>query len=116
VNPVVPNNRVDIADVANIVDAFKNLAYPFTGPVACPQSHENGFQCGRRCREKESVHIRDIAALVDCFKELPTALPLVVCDLAPETPDKRIDIRDVSAGVDAFKGLQYPYSAPTSCP
>ncbi|MBI1826804.1 MAG: hypothetical protein HY287_11160 [Planctomycetes bacterium] len=60
--------------------------------------------------------IRDIPALVDCFKELPTALPLVVCDLVPETPDKRIDIRDVAAGVDAFKGLPYPYSAPTSCP
>ena len=63
-----------------------------------------------------SVDIRDIAALVDCFRELPTALPLVVCDLVPETPDKRIDVRDVAAGVDAFKELQYPYSAPTSCP
>ncbi|MBI1827765.1 MAG: hypothetical protein HY287_07735 [Planctomycetes bacterium] len=36
VNPAVPNERVDIADVANIVDAFKNLAYPFPGPTACP--------------------------------------------------------------------------------
>ena len=36
VNPAVPNGRVDIADVANIVDAFKNLAYPFPGPTACP--------------------------------------------------------------------------------
>jgi hypothetical protein len=36
VNPAVPNERVDIADVANIVDAFKNLAYPFPGPAACP--------------------------------------------------------------------------------
>jgi len=36
VNPAIPNSRVDIADVANIVDAFKNLAYPFPGPAACP--------------------------------------------------------------------------------
>jgi hypothetical protein len=40
----------------------------------------------------------------------------VVCDLVPETPDKRIDIRDVAAGVDAFKGIKYPYSALASCP
>ncbi|MBI3834910.1 MAG: CRTAC1 family protein [Planctomycetes bacterium] len=36
VNPAIPNGRVDIADVANVVDAFKNLAYPFPGPAGCP--------------------------------------------------------------------------------
>ncbi|MBI1825002.1 MAG: right-handed parallel beta-helix repeat-containing protein [Planctomycetes bacterium] len=36
VNPAIPNGRVDIADVANIVDGFKNLAYPLLGPSACP--------------------------------------------------------------------------------
>ncbi|MBI3834995.1 MAG: hypothetical protein HY287_11760 [Planctomycetes bacterium] len=36
VNPAIPNERVDIADVANIVDGFKNLAYPYPGPAACP--------------------------------------------------------------------------------
>ncbi|MBI1827323.1 MAG: thrombospondin type 3 repeat-containing protein [Planctomycetes bacterium] len=36
VNPAIPNHRVDIADVANIVDGFKNLVYPFPGPTACP--------------------------------------------------------------------------------
>ncbi|MBI3836296.1 MAG: hypothetical protein HY287_18410 [Planctomycetes bacterium] len=36
VNPAIPNHLVDIADVANIVDAFKNLAYPFPGPSNCP--------------------------------------------------------------------------------
>ncbi|MBI3836290.1 MAG: right-handed parallel beta-helix repeat-containing protein [Planctomycetes bacterium] len=35
VNPAIPNHVVDIADVANIVDAFKILVYPFPGPAAC---------------------------------------------------------------------------------
>jgi hypothetical protein len=35
VNPGIPNHKVDIADVASIVDGFKNLAYPFT-IASCP--------------------------------------------------------------------------------
>jgi hypothetical protein len=32
---MIPQKSV-IADVADIVDAFKNLAYPFPGPATCP--------------------------------------------------------------------------------
>lgn len=35
-NPGIPNNRVDISDVASCVDAFKNIQYLFAGPQACP--------------------------------------------------------------------------------
>ena len=37
-------------------------------------------------------------------------------DLAPEIPDRIIDLVDVSAAVDAFRGLPYPYDGPVGCP
>jgi hypothetical protein len=34
--PDDPNGIVNIIDVANTVDAFKNFAYPYSGPASCP--------------------------------------------------------------------------------
>jgi hypothetical protein len=31
-----PNAPINIVDVANTVDAFKNFAYPYSGPSPCP--------------------------------------------------------------------------------
>jgi len=36
INPTIPNGRIDVADIASAVDAFKGLVYPFPGPQACP--------------------------------------------------------------------------------
>ncbi|MBI1827381.1 MAG: exo-alpha-sialidase [Planctomycetes bacterium] len=36
INPDTPNKAVDIADIANCIDGFRSLAYPFAGPTACP--------------------------------------------------------------------------------
>ncbi|MBI3834417.1 MAG: hypothetical protein HY287_08830 [Planctomycetes bacterium] len=37
-NPAIPNQKVNIADIANVIDGFKSLAYPFGGPCSCPSS------------------------------------------------------------------------------
>jgi hypothetical protein len=31
-----PNAAINIVDVAHVVDAFKNFAYPYSGPTSCP--------------------------------------------------------------------------------
>ncbi|MBI1825415.1 MAG: hypothetical protein HY287_05625 [Planctomycetes bacterium] len=60
--------------------------------------------------------IPDVAATVDKFKALPSALPVARTDVAPSVPNGRVDISDVASIVDAFKGLPYPYSATASRP
>ncbi|MBI1826846.1 MAG: right-handed parallel beta-helix repeat-containing protein [Planctomycetes bacterium] len=61
-------------------------------------------------------NISDVAAIVDKFKNLPTAISLARADLNPATPDGSVNIADVASGVDGFKGLAYAFSAPATCP
>ncbi|MBI1826805.1 MAG: hypothetical protein HY287_11165 [Planctomycetes bacterium] len=61
------------------------------------------------------VNISDIAAIVDNFKNVPTAPPLERCDLGPATPDGIVNISDVADAVDAFKALPYPFPGPAAC-
>jgi hypothetical protein len=57
----------------------------------------------------------DISALVDCFKNLPTAPPRAWCDIYPAYADDVIDFNDIAACVDGFRGLPYPLGGP-ACP
>jgi hypothetical protein len=66
-----------------------------------------------------NVNFNDIAAVVDKFKDLPTAPPIIWVDLVGGsgdecTPNLVIDFSDISAAVDAFKGVSY--AGATSCP
>ncbi|MBI1827390.1 MAG: PQQ-dependent sugar dehydrogenase [Planctomycetes bacterium] len=63
--------------------------------------------------------IRDVSAIVDGFKQVPTALPVYRLDLVGGAsngcvPQQVINISDIAAAVDAFKGLAYV--CPTPCP
>ncbi|MBI1827393.1 MAG: hypothetical protein HY287_06205 [Planctomycetes bacterium] len=58
------------------------------------------------------VDIRDVAAVVDMFREIPSALPIIQGDLFPCTPDHRINIIDIATVVDAFRIGTYPCGLP----
>ncbi|MBI1827422.1 MAG: hypothetical protein HYR83_13665 [Planctomycetes bacterium] len=69
------------------------------------------------------VNISDVAAIVDCFKDIPGAPPKSWCDLVPDNVTHQmnlvVNISDVAAGVDAFRGRTYSLSGPTApsaCP
>jgi hypothetical protein len=58
------------------------------------------------------VNFNDISAVVDKFKDLPTAPPIHAVDLlgpngAECSPDMTIDFLDIGAAVDAFVGRSY---------
>jgi len=57
----------------------------------------------------------DISALVDSFRNLPTAPPADWCDIYPAYADGVIDFNDIAACVDGFRGLPYPFDGP-ECP
>lgn len=58
------------------------------------------------------VNIADVAAVVDMFKEVPNALPVIQGDLDPCPGNNRINISDVAEAIDAFKELPYPCGYP----
>lgn len=58
----------------------------------------------------------DISAVVDKFRNLPTAIIKARADIAPGFPDSIVNFIDIPAAVDAFRGLPYPYDWPTVCP
>jgi len=63
--------------------------------------------------------IRDVVAIIDGFRETPTALPNYRLDLVGGSsslclPQQVINISDVAAAVDAFKGVAYV--CPDPCP
>lgn len=64
------------------------------------------------------VNISDVAAVVDCFREVPGAPPNTWCDLGAELPTQGVnltpDISDVALAVDAFRGFSYPFSGPSA--
>ncbi len=61
-----------------------------------------------------SIDIIDVTAILDRFRNLPTAPVVELADLYPEAPDGSIDILDAALCLDAFRGLPYPYGLP--CP
>jgi hypothetical protein len=61
-------------------------------------------------------NITDVAAVVDKFKDVPTAPILARCDVAPNVPNSRVGITDVAVTVDAFKNLAYEFAGPATCP
>ena len=58
----------------------------------------------------------DISAIVESFKNEPTAPIKARSDIAEDGPDAVIDFLDISACVEAFKGESYPFAVPTDCP
>ena len=58
----------------------------------------------------------DVAAMVDKFRNLPTAPVKARAELASDEPDLKIDFVDISHCVDAFRGNVYPFSGPGVCP
>ena len=60
----------------------------------------------------------DISAVLDKFKNLPTAVQKSRAQMQPNSvePDAAISFADVSFVVDAFKGLGYGFPGPSSCP
>jgi hypothetical protein len=62
------------------------------------------------------VNFNDISAVVDRFKDLPSAPPLAWCDNYPESPDGVISFDDISQTVDAYRGLPCPFDGPDPCP
>lgn len=60
--------------------------------------------------------ITDISALVDKFRNDPSAVPMARADVFPNVPDQVLDFSDISMVVDAFRGLPYPLAGPSACP
>jgi len=58
------------------------------------------------------LDITDVTAVVDMFREIPSALPTIQGDLSPCVPDNRINISDVAVVIDAFRGRPYPCGLP----
>jgi len=63
------------------------------------------------------VSFQDITAVVDGFRNRPTAPPMPVLDLFGCSPDQRINFLDIAGSVDGFRGLTYAASSlcPTPC-
>jgi len=61
-----------------------------------------------------SVDIIDATAILDRFRNLPSAPPLELADLHPQIPNGVIEILDATMALDAFRGFPYPFDAP--CP
>lgn len=59
---------------------------------------------------------RDIASIVDKFKDLEGAPAKAYADLETNVPDLRVDFNDIAGCVDAFKGIPYPFDGPSGCP
>ncbi|MBI1827394.1 MAG: PQQ-dependent sugar dehydrogenase, partial [Planctomycetes bacterium] len=73
------------------------ISTPMWGDVSgAPNGAPDGF-----------ANIVDVAAVVDGFKQIPTAKPLTTLDLFGCVPNQRIDVTDVAGAVDAFKGRSY---------
>lgn len=61
------------------------------------------------------VDFVDIAAVVDKYRNLPSAPAKTRADVAPSVPDLKVDMVDVSQVLDAFRGNPYPFAVPTAC-
>jgi len=63
----------------------------------------------------DGVDFVDITAVVDKFRNLPTAPPKARTDLAPGTPDQKVDMIDVARVLGAFRGEAYPFTVTDPC-
>jgi hypothetical protein len=61
-------------------------------------------------------NVTDIAATVDKFKGIATAIIVARADVNPANPNHVVDIADIASIVDAFKNLPYPFPGPSTCP
>ncbi len=62
------------------------------------------------------VDFIDISAVVEKFKNTPSAILKARADLDPDQPNAVIDFTDISCVVDAFRALPYPFLGPQACP
>lgn len=60
--------------------------------------------------------LADVSAMVDKFRNVPTAVPMNRADVSPNLPDQVLDFSDISLVVDSFRGVPYPFPGPTACP
>lgn len=58
------------------------------------------------------VSFMDVAAVVNCYKQLPSAPAMHRCDLLPALPDRLVTFRDIDATVQGFKTIPYPHTIP----
>ncbi|MBI2451761.1 hypothetical protein HYV50_01640, partial [Candidatus Pacearchaeota archaeon] len=57
----------------------------------------------------------DVVAVLDKFRNLPTAPSKTRTDIEPALVDQKIQITDTSRVLDAFRGIQYPFSITQTC-
>ncbi|MBI3834345.1 MAG: hypothetical protein HY287_08460 [Planctomycetes bacterium] len=116
---VVPSSAFDIRQFASSCQGSENtcaavssalrintgrwgdILAPFQGPSPAPLTQPN---------------ITDVAAAVDKFKSVPTAIIVARADVNPAVPNERVDIADIANIVDGFKSLAYPFPGPSACP
>lgn len=62
--------------------------------------------------------VRDLTAMVDTVKNIPSAMSKPNALLHPNAPDpsRKVNVIDLTLLTDTVKGLPYPYPGPTSCP
>jgi hypothetical protein len=61
------------------------------------------------------VDFVDISAIVEKFKNEPTAPLKAQVELFGNLPDFVIDFMDISSAVEAFRGFAYPFDGPSEC-
>ena len=65
-----------------------------------------------------NLSVLDVAATVDCVKEMPNAPPMTWCDIFLHTPSPGesvgMSVLDVATVVDALKDIDYPFPGPTA--
>jgi hypothetical protein len=90
------------SDLSMSTGRWGDVVQPYQAPSPAPLSQPN---------------ISDITAIVDKFKDRPSAIVKPRAQLQGNSvnPASAISISDVALCVDAFKGLVYSFSGPTSC-
>ena len=96
---------------------FRVSADDYSGPVAVRTASRWGDMIGNgpSAPPNGTVNALDLAAAVDAFKELPSALGVIGADLDPSVPDLRLTILDVASVVDAIFGRPLPFAGPRNC-
>ncbi|MBI1825320.1 MAG: transposase [Planctomycetes bacterium] len=115
---VVPSSVYLVQSIPDGADIADEAAY--STPLAIPTARwgdvVDPFQLPSAALTQPNV--LDVAAIVDKFKDLPTAINKARAQLQPASPDptRPVDIRDIADTVDAFKAFAYPFTIPPSCP
>jgi hypothetical protein len=94
-----------------------NYSAPLPTPTSAQWGDVTGGWTGSEWSAPEgAADFVDISALVDKFKNVPTAPSKVRTDLAGQLLDLRVDFVDIAYAVDAFGGSDYPFAAGLPCP